>query len=42
MLRKDRSLLLTILANDAPFSLPSSDATTFPLDALWPKVTTQA
>ena len=35
-------LLLSTLAGDVPVSLPPFDAITFPLDALWPEVTTGA
>ncbi len=35
-------LLLATLIDDVPVSLPPFDAITFPLDALWPEVTTGA
>ncbi len=41
-LREGQWLLLAMLADDAPVSLPPFDAITFPLDALWPEVITGA
>ncbi len=41
-LREGQWLLLAMLADDAPVSLPPFDAIAFPLDALWPEVITGA
>ena len=41
-LREGHWLLLTTLVDDVPVSLPPFDAITFPLDALWPEVTSGA
>ena len=41
-LREGHWLLLATLVDDVPVSLPPFDAITFPLDALWPEVTTVA